>query len=103
MTERRISLSSLTYEELERICDIAEEAARKYITSKVPKGGISDLTISVSLESSKSLNVNVDVEVRLSPLYGNVNVKELVKGSVKAAFEAVEKHLSSIRRMGHEQ
>lgn len=103
MIERRTSLSSLTYEELERICDIAEGAARKYIASKVSKEGISDLTISVSLESSESLNVNVDVEVRLSPLYGSVNVKELVKGSVKAAFEAVEKHLSSIRRMGHEQ
>ncbi len=96
LTERRRSLSSLTYDELERICDIAEEAARKYIASKIPKEGISDLTISVSLESSESLDVNVDVEVRLSPLYGNVNVKELVKGSVKAAFESVEKHLSSI-------
>lgn len=96
MTERRTSLSSLNYGELERICDIAEEAARNYITSKIPREGISDLTISVSLESSESLNVDVDVEIRLSPLYGNVNVKELVKGSVKAAFEAVETHLSSI-------
>jgi hypothetical protein len=93
LAERRTSLSSLTYEELEKICDVAEEAARKYITSKVPKDGILDLTISVDLESLESLNVNVDVEIRLSPLYGNVNVKELAKGSVKAAFEAIEKYL----------
>jgi hypothetical protein len=96
LSKRRTPLSSLTYEELERICDLAEEAARRYIASKVPKEGISDLTITVSIESSESLNVDVDVEVRLSPLYGNLNVKELARGSVKAAFEAIEEYLKQV-------
>ena len=95
MSER--SISSLPYERLEEICEIAEDAARKYITSKLPKKAVSDLTISVDLELSETLNVNVDVEVTLSPLYRNVNVKEIAEGSVKAAFEAVERYLKKIQ------
>lgn len=90
-------LSSLTYEEMEKLCEIAEEAARKYIMSKVPSEYISDVSISVDLEGSESLNVEVDVEVELSPLYKKVNVKEIVEGSVKAAFDAIEKYLDKIR------
>lgn len=90
------SVTSLTYKELEEICSIAEEAARRYILSRVPKNGVSDISISVSLESSETLNVDVDVEVRLSPLYRKINVKDLVEESVKAAFEAIEKYLEKL-------
>jgi hypothetical protein len=82
---------------MEKLCEIAEEAARKYIMSKVPSEYISDVSISVDLEGSESLNVEVDVEVELSPLYKKVNVKEIVEGSVKAAFDAIEKYLDKIR------
>lgn len=80
-----------------KICEIAEEAARKYVMSRVPKEHISDLSISIELESEETLSVNVDVEVRISPLYKNINAKEVAERSVKAAFDAVEKHLSKIR------
>jgi len=92
------SLPSLSDEELENICNIAEEAARKYIMSKVSKEGITDLTISVDVEKKpEALNVDIDVEVRLSPLYRNVNVKEIAEESVSAAFKAVEEYLEKIR------
>jgi hypothetical protein len=78
---------------MEKICQIAEEAARKHISSRVPHQGISDLTVAVDLEGAETLNVNVDVEVTLSPHLKNMSVKELAKGSVKAAFEAIEKYL----------
>lgn len=95
------SLPSLSDEELENICNIAEEAARKYITSKVPKEGISDLTISIDVEEkSEALNVDVDVEVRLSPLYRNLNVRMLAEETVEAAFKAVEEYLNKIRFRG---
>jgi hypothetical protein len=90
-------ISSLTYEEMEKICEVAEEAARKYIMSKVPSEYVSDISISVDLEGSESLNVEVDVEVEFSPLCRKINVREIVEGSVKAAFEAVEKYLDEIR------
>lgn len=75
---------------------MAEEAARRHIFSKVPKNGVSDISISVSLENAEVLNVDVDVEVRLSPLYRRINVKDLVEEAVKAAFEAIEKYLKTL-------
>lgn len=95
MGERPIS--SLTYEELEKICEVAEEAARRYVFSRVRKELVSDLHISVDLESLDTLNVSVEVEIRLSPLCRKVNVQEIADGSVKAAFEAIEKCLKKIR------
>lgn len=89
-------ISSLSYEELEKICEIAERAARKYIMSKIPKECISDASISVDLESLDSLSIDIEVELRLSPLCKNINADEIAKESVKAAFDAVEKYLGEI-------
>jgi len=83
----------LSYEEMEKICEIAEEAARKNIMARVPSRGVSDLSISVDLEEAETLNVEVDVEVMLSPLFKNIDVEKLAEESVKAAFEAVEEYL----------
>lgn len=90
-------VSSLTYEELEKICEVAEEAARKYIFSKVKREYVSDLYISVDLEGLDVLNVNVEVEIEFSPLCRRVNAQEIADGSVKAAFEAIENYLKNIR------
>ncbi|MEM2111749.1 MAG: DUF3194 domain-containing protein [Candidatus Bathyarchaeia archaeon] len=92
-----LQLSSLSYDQIEKICEIAEEAARKYVISKVPSRRISDLTISIDLEETETLNISVDVEVKLSALFKDVNVKEIARDSVKAAFEAVEKYLSEFK------
>ena len=86
----------LTYEQLERLCEIAEEAARKYITSRIPKRRISDISILVDSLDSETLNLRVDVEVRLSPILRNVDVEELVKGAVNAAFKTAEDYLREI-------
>lgn len=101
LSERPIS--SLTYEELEKICVVAEEAARRYIFSRVKREYVSDLHISIDLESLDTLNVNVEVEVELSPLCGKMNVQEITDGSVKAALEAIEKYLKKIRRQKYEE
>ncbi|MEM1514568.1 MAG: DUF3194 domain-containing protein [Candidatus Bathyarchaeia archaeon] len=95
MSER--PLSSLTYEELEGICEAAEEAVRRYIFSRVKREYVSVLFISVYLEGLDTLNVNVEVEIELSPLYKKLNIQEIADGSVKAAFEVIEKYLRKIR------
>lgn len=76
---------------------MAEEAARRYIFSRVKKEYVSDLHISVDLEGLETLNVSVEVEIELSPLCKKTNVQEIANGSVKAAFEAIEKCLRKIR------
>ncbi|MEM1586049.1 MAG: DUF3194 domain-containing protein [Candidatus Bathyarchaeia archaeon] len=90
-------ISSLTYKELEEICEAAEESARRYIFSRVKREYVSDLYISVNLESLDALNAEVEVEIELSPLCKKLNVQEIADGSVKAAFEAIEKYLNKIR------
>jgi len=87
-----LRISRLSSDQIERMCEIAEETARRYIISRVNRG-ISDLTITVDLEGTETLTVNIDVEVKLSPLSKNINVEDLTRDSVKAAFEAIEKYL----------
>jgi len=86
-------VSSLSSEQMERLCEVAEEAARESIVSIVSRRGISDLSIIAGLEEAETLNMEVDVEVILSPSLRSTDARRLAEESVKAAFEAVEKYL----------
>ena len=90
--------SSVDSEQVERLCEIAEESARKYILSKVGWREVSDLNVMVEAGGRENdLRVDVDVEVRLSPLLKNLDVKGLAEEAVDAAFKSVEKFLREIR------
>ncbi len=91
---RRSFPSDDLYEEL---CTIADDAARKYITSKVSNQEISDLTISVNLEESEGLNVEVDVDLTLSRMKKPAEEKRLAEEAVKAAFKAIDKYISEAK------
>jgi len=93
---KEVRRKSLSYEELERLCEIAEEAARRYVTSRIPDRGISDLSISVNSTDSETLNLEIDVEITLSPLFRKVNVEKLAEEAVDAAFKAAEDYLREI-------
>ena len=90
---RGSAASSLNPDQIEELCERAEEAARRYILSRIPKRRVSELTIIVETGGTDALTVDVDVEVRLSPLMRRVDVDKLVKGAVEAAFEAVDDYL----------
>lgn len=90
---KEVRRTSLSYEQLERLCEIAEEAARRYVTSKIPNRGISDLSISVNSMDSEALNLEIDVEITLSPIFRKVDVEKLAKEAVNAAFKAAEDYL----------
>ena len=91
MTESRAT--SLSKDQTERMCEVAEEVARRFIMSKGPSRSVSDLTISVGLEGTETLDVEVDVELTLSSSLKDVDAKQLADNSVKVAFDAVEKYL----------
>lgn len=88
-----MQITQLSDEQLEKICEIAEEAARKHAESKVPRREIADLTVAVDLEGTDALKLNIEAEVTLSSNLKGINVEALAKDSVKAAFEATEKYL----------
>ena len=88
-----MGILELTLEQVEELCEIAEETAREYVLSKVPSRRISTLNVTVDAEGTKPITINVDVEVVLSPLMKNFDVEKLVKEATERAFASIEKYL----------
>jgi len=91
-----IGIPELTSGQVEKLCEIGEEAARKYILSKVSPRRVSVLNITVDTEGTKPITVNVDVEVTLSPLMKDYDVKKLTTEATKMAFDSIEKYLREL-------
>lgn len=91
-----IGISELTEDQLEKLCEIGEKAARDYVLSKVPSRRISSLDITVDTEGVKPVSVNVEVEVTLSPLMKNFDVEKLTKEATEKAFAAIKAYLSEL-------
>ena len=89
-------IPKLTTEQVEKLCEVAEEAARRHILSKVPMRRISDFDITVEVEGLKPLNVTVDVNLELSPLMRNYDAEKLVEEAVRKAFNAVDNYLREL-------
>lgn len=85
-----IKIPNLTYEQIIAICDSAEESARKYIFSRLPKSQVIDLNITVDVEGIKPLTIYVGVDVVLSPLAKDVDVDELVNEAAEKAISAAD-------------
>ena len=91
-----IGILELTLEQVEELCEIAEETAREYVLSKVPPRRISTLNVTVDAGGTKPITINVDVEVVLSPLMKNFDVEKLVKEATERAFASIEKYLREL-------
>ena len=89
-------IPELTLEQVAELCERAEQAARKYVLSKIPKNRIATLDVTVDAEGTKPLTVNVDVTVVLSPLMKNFDVEALTKEATKTAFAHIEEHLREL-------
>jgi len=92
----KVGIPRLTPEQVEKLCEIAEKAAREHILSKVPLSRISDIDVTVDIAGSKPITVNVDVGITLSPLMKNYDVQQLAIEAKEEAFSAVEKYLREI-------
>lgn len=75
-------------EEIEQICSAAEEAARRYLLSKVSLKQISDLDVTVEAEGDKPLLLYVEVAIELAT--GNEDVGPLVSEATDIAFSFAE-------------
>ncbi len=94
MEETRIT--ELTIEQMEELCEIAEDTAREYVLSEVPPRRISVLNVAVDAEGAKPLIINIDVEVTLSPMMKNFDLETLVKEATRRAFTSIEKYLRKL-------
>lgn len=90
-------IPELTDEQMEELCSAAEEAARKYVLSRLPPKKIKMLNASVEAEGNKPLTLTVDVDVTLTKITKDYNVQSIVDGAVKEAFKAAEEYLREIK------
>jgi len=83
----------ITDEQVEELCTIAEETARKYVLSKVHSNRIEKLNISVEAEGTKPITITVDVDITLSQQMKGFDARRLANEAVKAAFASAEKYM----------
>ncbi len=88
-----LGLAELTEDQLEKLCETGEKAARAYVLSKVPRKQISALDIAVDAEGSKPVIVNVEVEIALSPSIKGIDADKLAQEATESAFEAIKRYL----------
>ncbi len=92
-----LGFPELTTEQIELLCQTAEDAARKHILSKVPQKEIDRLDISVEAEGTKPVNVTVEINLILAPQTKDVDAEALVKEAVAEAHKATENFLRKIK------
>ena len=90
-------IPELTLEQVEELCEGAEQAARKYVLSKVSNSRIASLDVTVDAQGTKPITVNVDVSVVLSPIMKNFDVESLTKEATKQAFAHIEEYLRELK------
>ena len=92
-----LGFPELTADQIELLSSTAEQAARKYILSKVPQKEIDRLDISVEADGSKPVNVTVEIDLVLSAQTKGVDAKALVEAAVAEAHKATENFLRQIK------
>jgi hypothetical protein len=92
-----LDIPELTSEQIEELCSLIEDAARKYILSKVSPKRIDKLNISTEAEGTKPVTITVDIDIALSPLMTDLKVQKLVDDAVEEAFQSAEKYLRELK------
>jgi len=92
-----LGIPELTTEQIETLCSTSENAARKYVLSKVSSKMIDRLDISVEAVGSKPVNVTVEIDLALSPQAKGIDAQTLVKEAINEAHIASEKYLRKIK------
>jgi hypothetical protein len=91
-----LGIPELTDEQIEAVSQEAENAARKYIFSKISQKLVEKLDIIVEAEGAKPVSFTVEVDLALLPQAKGVNEGTLVKEAVKEAFKAIENYLRKL-------
>jgi hypothetical protein len=91
-----LGIPELTTEQIETLCSTAENAARKYVLSKVSSKMVEKLNISVEADGTKPVNLTVEIDLVLSPQMNDFDTETLVKEAVKEALSASEDYLRKL-------
>jgi hypothetical protein len=92
-----LGLPELTTEQIEALCFKAEDAARKYVLSKVSIKEIDKLDVSAEAEGTKPVNLTIEINLFLKEKTENVDADKIVKEAVAAGHKASENFLRSLK------
>ena len=92
-----LGFPELTTEQIELLCQTAEDAARKHVLSKVSSKEVDRLDISVEAEGTKPVSVTVEINLALSHQTKNVDAQALVKEAASEGQKAAENFLRNIK------
>ena len=92
-----LGFPELTTEQIELLCQTAEDAARKYVLSKVPQKNIYRLDISVEADGTKPVNVTVEIDLVIAPQTKDADAEAVVKAAVEQAHKATENFLRKLK------
>jgi hypothetical protein len=92
-----LGFPELTAEQIELLCQTAEDATRKHILNQVPSKDVIRLDIAVEVEGTKPVNIAVEVDLLLSKQVKTVDVETLVKEAVNTGHIAAENFLRRIQ------
>lgn len=92
-----LGLPDLTIKQIEEICSLVEETARRHVLSKIASKRVETLNISVEAEGTNPVILTVDIDVALSPLMKGFDVQKLVNEAITKAFESAETYLRKLK------
>jgi hypothetical protein len=92
-----LGFPELTTEQIELLCQTAEDAARKHVLTKVSSKDVDRLDISVEAEGTKPVSVTVEIDLALSPKIKDVDAQALVKEAADAGQMAAENFLRNLK------
>lgn len=92
-----LGFPDLTTEQIEMLCGTAENAARRYILSKVSSKMVEKLNISVEADGTKPVNITVEIDLELSPKMKDFDADKLVNEAVKEAHKVSENYLRRLK------
>ena len=91
-----LGIPDLTSEQVEKLCLIAEEAARKYVLSKVSKKSLEKLDVFTEAVGTKPLRLEINVDMDAARAIENSDAQRLVNEAVKEGFRSAEKYLREL-------
>jgi hypothetical protein len=91
-----IGIPELTDEQLKKLCEVGEKAARDHIFSRLSVRRISTLDITLDTEGNKPVTVNVEVHLPVPPSIKDFDVNMLAQEATERAFEAIKGYLREL-------
>ncbi|MGE5188277.1 MAG: DUF3194 domain-containing protein [Betaproteobacteria bacterium] len=92
-----LGIPELSTEQVELLSSKAEEAAKKYVLSKVSAKDLDRLDIAVEVDGNKPVNVTVEIDLLLSKQAKGVDAEALAKAAVHEAQKAAENFLRKLK------